>query len=578
MGASFQRIFLFIKRSQHHLLFSFIFLIGTAHALTTSTPSGRLAGLQINTVDVDVKDVFDTSLPQESAWPYRFVNRLHIHTRASVIRRELLAKPGETVTEETLEESERNLRALSFIKSAEVDHVPVPGEPKTSNKVNLKVTVQDAWTTQPQANFGSQGGQSSFVAGFVEENFLGYGKTVSYFNNYKVGDSENDFAYSDPQFLNTRWHLDTSLTRATIGDSESVSLQRPFYSINTRYSYGGSLAHSQQLQKLYQNGNEISRYTDHHEDYEPFFGARVNDDPLVAERLTLHYQILKDQYFLDPLTEPGTLPANKSYVGPQLLWTREPSDFIKDTFVEKAGRVEDINLGHQVALGSGFSGQALGATDNTIPLAAEHTFGFGGQTNGFGIVSYGAAGRYVLNDAAGGGHRLENMLYFGNFTAYRHGLTAWPLTHEAHMESAWLQNGDTQNLLQLGGDSGLRGFKIASFTGNKSVLLNYESRAFYPEEILRLFYLGGAVFAEGGQVQTEGNSFNREDFHADLGVGLRIGLSRSAAGNLIRVDVAYALGPLNQGHRIIVSVSSSSSFKRIGNTYSNYGNLPPAPN
>lgn len=534
----------------------------------------RLAGLQINEIDVNVKDVFDTSLPKESAWPYRFVNKLHIHTRASVIRRELLAKPGDITNELTLEESERNLRALPFIKSAEVKHTPVPGEPKTSNKVNLQVTVQDSWTTQPQLNFGSVGGQSSFSEGFVEENFLGFGKKVSFFNSYQQGVSENDFAYSDPQFLNTRWHLDTMYNRATTGDTEVVNLQRPFYSINTRYSYGESYTHSQQLLKLYQNGNEISRYTDHHEDSEPFFGARLNKDPLVAYRLTTRFRDVKDQYFADPLTKPGTLPNNQAYVGPVIQWTRDPEGFIKDTFVDKAGRVEDINLGHQIIFLSGFSGRGLGATDNTIPLGVEHDFGLGEQTNGFALFSYGAAGRYVLNNTSTGGHHLANMIYYGDFSAYRHGLTPWPLTHEIHAETAWVQNPDTQNLLQLGGDTGLRAFKVQSFTGNKSALLNYESRLFYPDEVLRLAYVGGAIFAEGGQVQPEGDAFNRKAFRADVGVGLRIGLSRSAGGSLIRLDVAYAIGQISQGHRVIVSISSSPSFKRTANTYSSYAGLP----
>lgn len=533
--------------------------------------------MQVRNIDVDVKDVFDPTLPEESAWPYRFVNRLHIHTRASVIRRELLMREGDTTTELIVEESERKLRTLDFVKSAEITHTPVPGEPKTSNKVDLKVNVQDAWTTQPQANFGSEGGQNSFSAGFVEENFLGFGKYVSYFNSHEAGVTENDFTYNDPQFFNTRWNFGGELKKTTLGDTEILNLQRPFYSINTRYSYGTTYDNSQVLSKLYQNGTEISRYTDHHIGYDPFFGIRLNNDPLVAERVTLAYHYSKDKYYVDPLTQPGTLPANKEYVGPKVQWTRVPQDFIKDTFVDKAGRVEDVNLGHQFELGSGYSGRGLGATDNTVPFSAQHAFGFGEQTNGFGLLSYGLSGRYTLNEAPGVGRRLANTLYFLNFNGYRHGLTAWPLTHVVHFESAWVQNSDTQNLLQLGGDTGLRAYKVQSFTGDKSMLLNWESRAFYPDEILRLFYLGGAVFADAGQVQPEGEAFRRQDFHTDIGLGLRIGLTRSSGGNLIRLDVGYAIGQIQQGHRILVSISSSPGFKRTANTYTTFTDIPPSP-
>ena len=557
---------LFILRRDYHLLFIFFLLI----LPQTVFPAGskrvdRRAGVHIHDINIDVKDVFDPSVPQESAWPYRFVNKLHIHTRASVIRRELLAKPGDMTTELSLEESERNLRALNFIKSAEVEHEPAPGFP---GQVDLNVTVQDAWTTQPQANFGSEGGQSSFSAGFVEENFLGFGKKVSYFNSHNNDVTENEFAYSDPQFFNTRWHLDGDLKKASTGDTELLSLVRPFYSINTRYSYGGTLNRSEQLTKLFQNATEISRYTDHHRDYQSFFGVRLNQDPLVAYRATLRYRRTEDKYFTDALTSAGTLPPNRIFAGPLVQWSRDPSDFIKDTFVDKAGRVEDVNLGHQFVIGSGYSARSMGATDNTVPVLGQHAFGFGEQINGFCLVSYGFLGRYVVSDSPGTGHKLDNTIYFATFNGYRHGLTAWPLTHVLHAEGAWLQHPDTQNVLQLGGDTGLRGFKIQSYTGNKSMLMNYESRLFYPDEILRLFYLGGAIFAESGQVQPLGNPFRTQDFHSDIGVGLRIGLTRSSAGSLIRLDIAYAIGQLPaQGNRIIISVSSSPSFKRTANSY-----------
>jgi hypothetical protein len=565
---------LIIPRASRTFFFISLALGFSQPALAARRKSPSLAGIEVRNIDIDTKDVFDPTIPQESAWPYRFVNKLHIHTRDSVIRRELLMKPGDTTNESKLEESERKLRSLDFVKSATIEHIPASNEPKTSNKVDLKVTVQDAWTTQPQANFGSQGGQSSFSVGFVEENFLGYGKYVSYFNNHQANETENSFRYNDPQFFNTRWHLDGTLKRATAGNTELLSIQRPFYSLTTRYSYGGSLNRSEVLNKLYQNSTEISRYTDHHRDYQAFFGIRLNDDPLVADRLTLSYRDIKDQYFVDPLTAPGTLPANKAFVGPLVKWSRDPSDFIKDTFVDKAGRIEDINLGHQFVFASGISARALGATDNTIPFSAQHAFGFGEQTYGFGLVSYGLAGRYVLNDAPGVGHKLDNTIYFATLNGYRHGQTPWPLTHTMHAESAWIQNPETQNLLQLGGDTGLRAYKVLSFTGNKSILLNYESRLFYPDEILRLFYLGAAVFAEGGQVQPQGNPFRTQDFHTDVGVGLRIGLSRSSGGSLIRLDIGYALGQINQGNRIIVSVSSSPGFKRTANTYGNFPDLP----
>src|SRR6185437_12371810 len=135
----------------------------------------------------------------------------------------------------------------------------------------------------------------------------------------------------------------------------------------------------------------------------------------------------------------------------------------------------------------------------------------------FGLASYGTSGRYNLyaNNQTGG--RMFNTLYFGNFDLYRHWLPEFPLTGVVHVESAYLQNGDTNNTLELGGDSGMRGFKVNAFTGDKSLLMNLENRFFIPAEILHLIYIGGVTFVDVGQAQPQGQAFRRQDFHADIG-------------------------------------------------------------
>jgi len=101
-------------------------------------------------------------------------------------------------------------------------------------------------------------------------------------------------------------------------------------------------------------------------------------------------------------------------------------------------------------------------------------------------------------------------------------------------------------------------------------LVNLENRFFYPREVLHLAYVGGAVFVDAGEVQPQGIAFSTKDLHADVGIGMRFGLSRSADGTVFRVDLAYALGPVQQANRWILSVSSAQGFKREANTYKNF--------
>jgi hypothetical protein len=340
--------------------------------------------------------------------------------------------------------------------------------------------------------------------------------------------------------------------------------------VETRAAGGFAFDHERNVRKVFLGGAEISRYEEDRLNLDPFVGIRLNDDVLNVQRLTARYRYTEDFFLPDARTAPGTLPANKTLSGPHLQWSLEQSDFIKETFVDRAERIEDINLGHQLNAGIGFSGRMLGATENSLPLTLSDAFGFGGDGPWFGLTSFGAQGRYSLYRTGQHGGRLLNNLYFMNISLYRHWLPEFPLTGVAHVEAAYLQNPDTDNVLSLGGDTGLRGFKVNAFTGNKGLLLNVENRFFFPYEVFRLAYLGGAVFFDAGQAQPAGMGFRTRDFHANIGVGMRIGLTRSTEGTVYRIDVAYALGPIGDDDRVIVSITSGQGFKRRGNAYGSF--------
>jgi outer membrane protein assembly factor BamA len=519
--------------------------------------------VEIHAINVEVKNVFDPEVPGENHWPFTWANFLHIRTRASVIRKALLMKPGDKVNRSLLEESERNLRTLPFVKDAKILEVPA-----ADGQADLIVKTQDTWTTQPQVNFGSEGGQNHASIGFLEENFLGYGKTVSYFLRHDQDGTGQQFGYIDPQIGNSRFTLNSLFADTPFGNQQHLAVARPFYALETRAAGGVSYDHLLDVQKVFQAGSETSRYRINQSNIDLFGGVRINQDLQDIQRVTLHYVYNENVYRSETRTTPGTLPASRALSGPAVAWSREESQFIKETFVDKAERIEDINLGHQTTLRGGYSGRALGATETTTPFTVSDSFGFGGDGPAFALTSYGVSGRYNLYKTGQTGGHTADTIYYGNLNYYRHLLPEFPLTAVFHAESAYLQNPDVDNSLELGGDTGLRGFKVQSFTGNKTVLANAELRFFYPYEVLHLAYLGGAVFADVGQAQPQGLGYNRRDVHASIGAGFRFALTRSTEGTVYRVDVAYALGPIAQSNRIIVSITSGQGFQPNGNTFS----------
>ena len=111
------------------------------------------------------------------------------------------------------------------------------------------------------------------------------------------------------------------------------------------------------------------------------------------------------------------------------------------------------------------------------------------------------------------------------------------------------------------GDNGLRGYKLYAFEGNKRVVWNVEQRFFLGKEILQLFSLGAAAFFDTGAATPENEPLTTKDFKSDVGVGIRIGITRAATNNTVRIDFAYALNPDAKGRRgFLVSFSSGQGF------------------
>ncbi len=518
---------------------------------------------------ITAKDVFDPNIPGEGQWPYTWANALHIRTKEHIIRRELLVKPGERAYPDVLEESERVLRALDFIKDARIRSVDVG-----NGKVDLYVETGDTWTTQPELDFGHEGEENRFAAGFTEENVLGLGKAVSYFYKDDPDGVSHQYSYKDPQLLGTRVRLTSIYDDTPTGDKERVEIARPFYSLLTKTAGGGAWNRSDGAQSVITNGIETSRYRRTHNDGNVFVGKLLNRDPYNVHRMTLNYSHITDKFSRDVLTVPGTLPENRTIAGPALGWEWIQSRYIKETFVERAERVEDFNLGNQMGVSAGFASKDLGSSEEVVPITAYHSFGFGQEGQRFSLASYGMTARYNTYAPGQKGGTLNNALYFANFNHYKHIPTEFPFTGVAHVESAYAQNIDSENQLMLGGANGLRGFKADSFTGNKSILVNLEGRAFYPHELLHLAYLGGAFFVDAGQVQPSGRPYTSKDIHASIGVGLRLALTRSSAGSVYRFDVAYALGPIQQDKRIVFSITAGQGFKRSANSYDGFPGLP----
>src|SRR5258708_6214272 len=143
-----------------------------------------LSGTVITSVDI-VSD--GPSLPG----PASAFGMLHPVSQTSIIRRQLLFAPGDTVDTLLIGETMRRLRAQRLF----ADAVILARRCDPSGGVALSVNTRDTWTLRPTARMKSQS-QLSF--GIEERNLLGSGRSMSLTREMTLRGNGAAFALTDP--------------------------------------------------------------------------------------------------------------------------------------------------------------------------------------------------------------------------------------------------------------------------------------------------------------------------------------------------------------------------------------------
>ena len=101
---------------------------------------------------------------------------------------------------------------------------------------------------------------------------------------------------------------------------------------------------------------------------------------------------------------------------------------------------------------------------------------------------------------------------------------------------------DLDNLIEQGGDTGLRGYPLRYQTGESKLLVTVEQRYYTDWYPWRLFRVGGAVFADVGRVWGPSPvNEPRQGWLKDVGFGLRLPLTRISSTKVVHFDVAFPL-------------------------------------
>ncbi len=319
--------------------------------------------LRVGSINIDAGNIFDLSKKRERRFLHRAANKLHVTTRVSVIRDQLLFSEGNLFAANKLAETERNLRRQNYLISAEVTPVELCG-----NHVNIQVKTRDNWTLTPGVTFSRLGGNNRTGVEIQEHNLFGLGKSLSL--NYRKNSERNTklFEYIDPQLFGSRRRLSLSLQDNSDGKGHTLDLNLPFYELDNKRSWGFRSSRLKQKTPLYNVGKITNKITNEKENHSIFYGwskGRSTQNQINEEAIT-RYKVgwtFTKTDFLKSSNGLLTTPTKILESFPWIEYSNLKDEYITKTNFKTMGKIEDISLGRSFTLGMGFLHTSLGSDD-----------------------------------------------------------------------------------------------------------------------------------------------------------------------------------------------------------------------
>lgn len=506
-------------------------------------------GFHIGAIEIRRLPIFDEDAAGGLRPVYRLANELHVDTRDRVIESQLLFGPGEAVSRRLIEETERNLRELRYIREPSVRAVRCDG-----GLADLEVVVRDVWTTNPGISFERSGGQNAAGIKLQELNLLGRGKQLSVELAQDADRSFYTLHWRDPGVRGSRWINDVALRASDDGQGWSVMLERPFYALDSRWSAGLALQQDESIDSVYRLGERVAGYSRRAEFAEVRYGR---SDGLLGDwsrRLTMGFRREHAEFGVAPdEPAPEVMPGDRRLDYPFLRIEGVQDDFETTRNRDQIARTEDQRFGMHYALEAGWSTPALGGDRSSLLLHAEASRGW---RLGLEDTMFGDA---ALTTRVTGGSADDSLLS-GSLRYYRP--TGPRGIFFAGFTAGVGHDLDADHELALGGDSGLRGYPVRYQAGSATALVTLEQRFFTRYSLWQLANVGAAVFFDMGRAWGAPGLGPVENFGLlkDIGIGLRLGSSSSALGNVVHIDVAFPLDGARSIDGVQFLVQTKRSF------------------
>lgn len=506
------------------------------------------AGATIGRIEIEAKDIFDPDKPGENARIFRWANAIHPNTRTSTIRNLLLFKTGTPYSRRILDETARLLREQRYLYDAHIE--PIRYE---NNVVDVRVTTRDVWTLKLGIGVGRSGGTNTTHIGIEDSNFAGFGKEVLIQRKTSVDRTVFRYRYRDPGIGRSHVQLLLEYQDNSDGRVQAIDAGVPFYCLDCRWSAQTSLRKGLKETTLWDRGEVTDRFTQEGRGLDIDYGWSRGLVRGRALRFRVGYSFDEERFAPEVGAPPPTvLPENRRLAYPWFGIESADDAYVTTHDMDKLHRTEDINLGRTWYVQLGWMAPAFGADRTGLAALASAHQGLRVGPGQLVFLDGSFEGRFTTagpQNVIGSG----SVRYFKRWEEW----AAFSVLLQGTMARAL----DADRQILIGGDSGLRGYPLRYLSGDRSVLLTVEQRFYGRPEVLHLLRFGGAVFADVGGAWYHDTPEPLENaILRDVGFGLRIGSTRSSAGSMLHLDLAFPLDATGGIKRVQFLVSTHDTF------------------
>lgn len=527
--------------SSPSLLISFTSIILLAWLWTSLQARETAMQRWIRSIKIERFDVFPR-IDRKPEFLYKLANRLHIKTRESVIKGDLLFQVGDEYDPELLAESERRLRRLAYLGKVKISAINVGPD-----SVDIKVMTVDQWSTLISAIVDQSPGRTILGGALEEFNLFGFGK--QFFAEARHERDEGTtftLLYNDPQVAGSRWTAQASGITGPFLRQISVEIARPFYALDVDWAGGTSAQISDRTVRLFEDGIELPAPYDENEQSASVFVERAFGSRFRRKRLRLAYRFHERDVTIlpdSPLAE-DEIPVDELSHRLSMRLRLEDISFVEENRLDRFQKTEDVTLGAITSISLGRTGIPINRGVKRFEFSA-------GRRQAHRLTT----GQYLFLNIAGQTQFEKNT--FVNASARYYNKSFPHQTLAINAEYDFSRDSEFTTPFLLGSDSGLRGYPARQFAGTRRLLLNIEDRIFTPVEILTVA-LGGVIFFDAGNVWRARETVDFADLNYGAGFGLRLGYTKSPNSRVGRIDFGWALN--TGGFAISIGIDQQFSF------------------